>query len=94
MSEPFCEDCIHFDNRDYGADCNHPDNLMPSRNSELVERDKPLSPSYRWQSAHTMRKAGWLEARLHRMCGREGRWFEPTERSKQVKPWNPFQVEI
>jgi hypothetical protein len=26
---------------------------------------------------HTHRGAGWLDARLHNLCGKEGRWYEP-----------------
>ena len=74
----FCKNCKYS----YGAGnlsmltCRHPKNY--SYEPDLVEGK--LKHVYIYQYCSTQRSLkGWLVAKINRVCGKEGRWYEVKE---------------
>ena len=56
--------------------CIHPNNTV----KDLVDE----STHYVNSICGVQRQYGWFFARFHNVCGKEGRWFEPTNTSKKL----------
>ena len=83
-----CRDCRWFTGM---ASCEAPQNRSGWIDLSLVDPTRESIRMTRW-SASIMRGAGWFGARVSRMCGREGRWWEPKPgpRALTPSPHNPI----
>ena len=72
-----CINCKHFDE----GRCKSPNNgkkiINPVDGSDTQSFTVSMCFSHR-----TGMLTGWLACRLHKLCGVEGRWFEPKEETK------------
>lgn len=72
-----CAECVYRER--HGKDlCMAPEVWRPTRTLPVATLVTGVSEEWQTQdfdSLHVHRAAGWLSARLNRLCGREGRWW-------------------
>jgi hypothetical protein len=71
-----CADCKYSINELGGFRCGAPQNTVHDVVTGNLQR--------RYNFCEFLRGHGWVDCRLSKTCGKEGRWFKPKERQQPL----------